>query len=208
MIKGILFDFGGVIADLDFDKCRKSFKEKAGFEDIDNFIDLFHQKGFWAELEQGRIGEEEFIEKCLEHSRPGATADTIFECFSDFIIGVKPEKAEFLREISRNYPIYILSNTNAVAQKVCRMKNEKLGFDLDSLFTKRFLSYEMGLMKPSPEIYLKAVEQTGFKAEELMFIDDSQKNIDAALAIGIQGVFYDVNSDLRETVLSALEKTA
>jgi putative hydrolase of the HAD superfamily len=44
----------------------------------------------------------------------------------------------------------------------------------------------MGVRKPDPEIYLRALAHAGWKAEETLFADDSQANIEAAQALGLQ----------------------
>ena len=47
MIKAIIFDMGGVLVDLDIEDCKKAFKERLGYYDIDEIIDACHQKGIY-----------------------------------------------------------------------------------------------------------------------------------------------------------------
>lgn len=204
MIKAVVFDLGGVLLDLDMEKCKEAFREKAGFTTIDQYIDTFHQKGFWGELEGGTIGAEEFIGKCIENSRPGTTKDTVLDCFREFLEGIPAEKVDFLKELSGKYPLYLLSNTNPVAMDICKEIFSDAGFSPEEVFTKQFLSYEMKLMKPSPEIYRKAIEEIAFPADEILFIDDSQTNLEAAAREGIQTLHYIPGTDLRKAVMDRL----
>ena len=57
-------------------------------------------------------------------------------------------------------------------------------------FKKCFFSYEMKMLKPSREFYLKSIEGTGYRADELIFIDDSEKNTAAAEEVGIRSILY------------------
>ena len=59
---------------------------------------------------------------------------------------------------------------------------------MDDLFEKIFLSYEMGIMKPHPDIYQRVLEEAGIRAEETLFLDDNADNIRAASALGIQTI--------------------
>jgi len=206
MIKGVLFDFGGVILDLDMDYSRKLFKEKAGYDTINQHLNPYHQSGFWHSLEDGSIDEQTFIQNCLECSRPGTSKETIVECFSAFLVGIPKYKVEFLRGLGKQYPIYILSNTNPLAMNLLQPMFEETGFNMDEIFTKVFLSYEMKVMKPDPKIYQMAIEGTGFKPEELLFIDDNMTNVEAARAQGMNAEFYDIRGNLRDFVLDVIGK--
>ena len=204
MIKAVMFDLGGVLLDLDMEKCKKAFKEKAGFSTIDQFIDTYHQKGFWWELEAGRISAEEFIDKCLALSRPGTTAQTVKDCFNAFLEGVPEEKVVFLKKLSKQYPLYMLSNTNPVAMEACKEIFKRTDFRPEEIFTKLFLSYRMKMIKPEPDIYRTAIKEIGLPAEEILFIDDSRANLEAAQREGLRTAFYCPHTDLEKTVLDAL----
>jgi putative hydrolase of the HAD superfamily len=68
-------------------------------------------------------------------------------------------------------------------------------------------SYRLGVAKPAPAIYLYALEQLGTRAEETLFLDDKSENVEAALAMGMQGlIFSDVENlraDLRKLSLDS-----
>jgi len=60
------------------------------------------------------------------------------------------------------------------------------------------------MLKPSREIYAEMVRRVGMPAGEILFIDDSQNNVDAARAVGIHAVFYPEGTPLRPLVEAAL----
>lgn len=206
MLKGILFDMGGVLLNLDLAGCVRRFKEKLGFEDVEKFLSTTHHKGFVSDLEQGLIGKEEFLMECRRHCRVGVSDEEILECFYSLVVDVDEDKAEYIKELynRKEYDLFILSNTNGVAMGFNSGCFDKAGIPLDKYFKKQFLSYEMKMLKPDHEFYEETARRTGYKPEELLFIDDSQANVQGAKECGINAVYYKIGTSLKDTVDGAL----
>ncbi|HEX7728195.1 MAG TPA: HAD family phosphatase [Terracidiphilus sp.] len=64
-------------------------------------------------------------------------------------------------------------------------------------------SYQLGIAKPDPAIYLHTLEKLGTAPAETLFIDDKLVNVHAAQALGIQAIEYTTVENLR-TQLTAL----
>lgn len=197
MTKAIAFDCGGVIVDLNFDQAVNSFRTKAGWMDIENYLDPWRQKGFISDLETGKISEEEFYVECFKKCKPGTTRDIIQECFDDFLDGIPAERVNLIKALSKKYPLYVLSNNNPIALRGVKRYAAERGLDFDECFTKLFISSEMKLVKPEAPIFLKAIEEIGFEPSEIMFIDDSQRNVDGAKAVGIDARFSNNNETFK-----------
>ena len=67
MVKSIVFDFGGVIADIDRDKAVQAFI-KLGLKDAETRLDKYHQTGIFQELEEGKLTAEGFRDNCADVS--------------------------------------------------------------------------------------------------------------------------------------------
>ena len=80
-----------------------------------------------------------------------------------------------------------------------------LGNKADGSFDGIYLSYELHLAKPDPKVFEHILEDAGIRAEETLFFDDSQVNLDAAAALGFQTYLVDVQEDFRH-VFEELEK--
>ena len=187
MIKAIVFDMGGVIVRLDMDTCIANFKELAGFEDIEEYLDRFHQKGFISDLEEGKTTPEDFDRECLRHSRPGTTAETVRYCFCSLLDGVEEDSVELIRSLRGRYDLYVLSNNNPISRAYfCDMLKER-GLDPEEVFKQQFYSYEMH-MKP----------------EEILFIDDAEDNVEAAAAAGITTLWLRPGMDIAKEVEKVL----
>lgn len=207
MIKAIFFDMGGVLLPLDMNRCVKAYKEIAGFEDADKYLDPCHQHGFFLDIEAGRMDLETFFEVCISHCAPGTTRETVMYCQSQFFGTPKAEDVAFVKELGQKYDIYMLSNNNPVSMLLHIPNFENAGLPLDKSFKKLFFSHEMCLLKPDPEIYLQSIAGSGHKAEECLFIDDSQRNVDGALAVGMHAVLFRQDTDnLRELVTRTIKE--
>ena len=195
MIKAIFFDMGGVLLPLHLDKCIEAYHNIAGFKDVDKYLDPCHQRGIFLDMEAGRIGMAQFIEECLRHCTPGTTPETILRCHDQFFGTPAPEDVALVKELGQKYDIFLLSNNNELSMTLHIPNFERAGLPLDKTFKKMFLSHEMKLLKPDPEIYRLAIEGSGHKAQECLFIDDSLANVDGALAAGMHAVLYRPQTD-------------
>lgn len=206
--KAIIFDMGGVLVDLDIDGCKDAFRRNLGYENIDEIIDPCHQKGIWGDLEEGILPEDEFRSIILAESRPGASAKEVDDAMSKILSGISPYKAELLRKMSRSYDLYMLSNNNSICLPYAAEMFAEAGVPLESTFIRCFMSFEMKALKPSQTFYKKVMEEIGIPAEDMVFIDDSQANVDGALRAGLPAVFYRPGTDLSSLLAEVLEDPA
>jgi putative hydrolase of the HAD superfamily len=200
MIKAIVFDLGGVLIDLDFDACVNAFKEQLGFERITDILDKWRQRGIYGDMEEGKITADEFRTEVLKESREGSTPDMIDKCIDVFLTGMDDYKVDLLKELSRKYDLFILSNNNPIAMNRSHKIWEEKGLDYKTVFKEEFISCEMHLMKPGQEIFLEAIRRIGRKPEELLFIDDSLSNVEAAKKAGMNADLYIPKEDLRKLI--------
>lgn len=203
-IKAIIFDLGGVLVDLDIEDCKAAFKSMLGFDAIDQMIDPCHQKGIWGDLEEGTVSAEDFRAHVLAESRPGSTEDLVDKAMWHILVGMRPYKGELLNRLAESYDLYLLSNNNSICMPRSRQIFAEAGAPIDKVFKKSFLSYEMKALKPSEAFYKSVMEQIGLPSESMIFIDDSQKNVDGAVAAGLPAVYYKPGSDLSELMADVL----
>jgi len=195
---------GGVLVDLDIEDCKAAFKEYLGYYEIDSIIDPCHQKGIYGDLEEGKITGEEFRSIVLESSRPGSDPADVDRAMWHILVGMEPYKAELLKKMSASYDLYLLSNNNPICIPHSGRIFADAGVPLDKIFRKSFLSYEMKALKPSYSFYKAVIDEIGLPSEEMLFIDDSQKNVDGAIAAGLPAIFYQPGSDLSALLADAL----
>lgn len=191
----LLFDFGGVIVDLDKQRCIKAF-EDLGF-DIRPYLGAYRQAGIFSLLEQGRITVQEFCVGIRELSACDEISDeAIIQAWEKYLLGIPAERLELLLKIKQNYPVSVLSNTNIIHwEQSCEDFFSYKGLGVNDFFDKLFLSYELGVEKPAPELYHKVIEGLGVPAEDILFFDDSEVNCEAARQCGMQALLAPAGSE-------------
>lgn len=186
-------------------RCIENFHTLAGLMNIEEYLDIFQQKGFIGEFESGQIDEDEFYEKALSHSFPGTTRETVKYCFLSLLDGCNQEIIDLIKELhSMGVELYILSNNNPVSERFLEEILAKEGIIIWETFKKGFFSFQMKMIKPEPYIYREMISEIGREPEDILFVDDSTANIAAARELGITTVLYEPESGVRSKVLEKL----
>ena len=199
-VKAVMLDMGGVLVDLDMDRCLNAFYDKAGFMSVRNFIDTCHPKGFFSRYEMGEFGEDVLYAECISRSRPGTTPQIIRECLESLLVGIDPAKATLLKRLSERCDLYMLSNNNPIALDYCSRMFSDAGIPLDTTFKRLFCSFRMHVSKPSPEFFGMVFDETGLLPQEAVFVDDSPVNVEAARSLGIDARWYQPGTDLGDVL--------
>lgn len=195
---------GGVLVDLDIEGCKAAFKRLLGYNKIDEIIDPCHQKGIIGDLEEGTLSSEDFRSIVLSESDPGSRPEDVDRAMWHILERIEPYKGELLRRLSLSYDLYMLSNNNGITMVRAYELFAEAGAPIDEMFKKCFLSYQMKALKPSEAFYKNVLAQIGLPSEEVLFIDDSQRNVDGANAAGLPAVHYVPGSDLSALLAEAL----
>ena len=196
---------GGVLIDLDVKACREAFINDLGFLAIDEILDACHQKGILGELEAGQVSADEFRSFILAGSEPGHTLEEVDKALWQILVGIAPEKIDLLKRLVRKYDLYMLSNNNAVCTPRAVEIFAEAGYPMYEGFKKCYISYQMKMMKPSADFYRAVIADIGIPSEEMLFVDDSQRNVDASISVGLPAVYYEVGTDLAKVLADALD---
>ena len=184
-ISCVLFDLGGVIV---------NWHNSWLIQDVSDEFQLQEEKlskEFYKnlpEISTGRINEKEFwhiIGKKLESKKLMNLNESLLDRIFRKRCSPNNSMINLSKELSqKDITVGILSNTEPASYSV--MEN------LTSLdhFEYKFLSYNIGHLKPEPEIYHHVIDNIPFPKEELFFIDDLKSNIESARSEGIDSVQY------------------
>ena len=199
-IKNIIFDWGGVLIDLDFERCLQAFDD-LGIGDLKHLLTGAAECSLFKDYEMGKCTTTEFREGVRQLANRSLTDAEIDAVWNSMVKNVPVEKLQLLYELRQQYNIYLLSNTNELhwehaSEKVFQYKELKR----DNFFKRVFLSNEMHLAKPDPEIFRVALKEANLIAEETLFIDDSLVNCEAAASVGIHTSLYVPGTDLRSVM--------
>ena len=192
MIRNIVFDIGNVLADFRI----KEFLQEKGLDGpaIRRVLKASVMNPYWGRFERGEVSEEETIRAFIE-ADPGIERELrlAFTNLSgmltmrDFAIPlVKSLKAAGLG-------VYYLSNYSKKAYDEC---GESLAFM--PYMDGGLVSFRVGMTKPSPEMYLRFLSDYGLAAAECVFVDDTSENVEAAKALGFEGIVFSSYEQLLE----------
>ena len=205
MIKDIVFDFGGVLTTIDTDRALARFNE-LGLANPKDYINSYCQKGPFFALENGDIDAGEFCDELGKLCKRSITYDDAKYAWCGFITEVHEDFLEFLQPLRSTCRLSVLSNTNPFIQGWARSPQfTSCGKSLDDYFDMLFLSYCMKCSKPGEEIYRKMLADGGMVAGETLFIDDSDKNLEAAARVGIKTLKVENGEDWRGKLLQFLD---
>ena len=204
MNKTVIFDMGGVLVDLDIEDCKRVFRQDLGYAGIDSIIDACHQKGIYGDLEEGTLSAEDFRDIVLAESNPGTTPQEVDRAMSHILVGIAPYKVELLRRMAGKYDLCMLSNNNPICLPYSSQMFTDAGIPLAEIFRKCYMSFEMKALKPSEAFYKAVLADIGRAPEDVIFIDDSQRNVDGAIAAGMPAVYYEPGTDLSALLAEVL----
>ena len=184
MIKNIIFDIGNVLSYF----CWQDFLRNKGFDE--DMVERIGRASVydedWYEFDKGVLKDEEVIDLFIENDPE--IAEEIHQAFDhvEGMVKLKPQTMDWLNSLkSRGYKLYYLSNFSYKCETQCP---DSLSFM--PMMDGGILSYKVQMTKPNPDIYKKLLSMYSLKAEESVFIDDTPKNIDAAVKLGIKGIVY------------------
>ena len=184
-IRTVIFDFGGVLLNLNPDKCRKAFHD-LGIHQIEDFIDRYRPKGLFFEAECGNIGQETFISELQKLAPRPTTREEIIAAYTSFLIELPPQKLELIRRLHSGCEVFLLSNINELCYNFCKERFfAQQGYRMEECFNRMYLSYQMRICKPDPGIYEAMLADSGLNPATTLFVDDSRDNTGVADRYGI-----------------------
>lgn len=204
VIRNIIFDFGGVIYDIDFQRSIAEF-QKLGLNNFDQLYSRAIQNKLFENLETDLCSPQEFLTELRTYFNSDVNEAQIEAAWNALLIGFKNERLQLLKELSSSYNIYLLSNTNRIhyAQFIKEFTDLTAFKSFNDLFKKAYLSFNIKSRKPDLEPYMYVIQDAGIMTHETLFIDDSPQNIKPAIELGIHTHFLDVSKG--EDVLDLFE---
>ena len=186
-IKNIIFDLGGVIINIDYQKTIDAFK-KLSKADATIEFNQKNQSELFDELETGRISNAEFRDKVREHYQVEGSDAEIDAAWNAMLLDIPKERIELLRALRKDHKLFLLSNTNAIHliafNKIVQDNHDMPA--LDELFDKCYYSHLVDDRKPNASIFERILQENNLKKEETLFIDDSIQHIESAEKVGIK----------------------
>lgn len=198
-IRAVILDYGDVISLPADPEVIRWMAQLFGVAE-DRFREIYGS--FRHEYDRGSFSAVEYWQHIAHAAGQEVTADQIVELRKADVAmwaRLNPDIllwAERLR--AAGFKTAILSNMHDDMVQHLRSNG-----DWTNRFDSLTLSSAIGMAKPEPEIFEYCLKSLGVRAEEALFIDDREANIEGALRAGISGIFAPTPEELRNT-LSAI----
>ncbi|HZH68832.1 MAG TPA: HAD family phosphatase [Flavobacteriaceae bacterium] len=180
MIKTLLFDFGDIFINLDKAATEKELKI-LGLDNFSSEMLLWNQQ-----YEKGEISTEDFIDTYKKVFR-NTSREQLINAWNAILLDFPKKRLEFLKHLQqeKKYNLLLLSNTNELHIKWIE-ENVAHYSEFKNCFDGFYLSHEIGMRKPDNGVYEFILQKHRLQPEEVLFIDDTKENNDAAKQLGIK----------------------
>ena len=191
----IIFDFGGVILDIDPDLSRRRFAEMLGVENARKL----ESEQLPQLYEKGLISRAEFIIRINQIAGTQLADSVILDAWNAMLLNYKPPRIEWIKRLHNTHRLLLLSNTNDSHFEYFHNKLiAEYGVTFYQLFDHVYLSHEMGLLKPSHEIYETVIAEQQLNLRRTLFIEDTARNVTGAQEVGLQTLLIPRNGEFYE----------
>ena len=197
-VKAVIFDLGGVILNINYQKTIEAF-EKLGIKKSEKLYNQFDQEKLFDAYETGDLSSESFVTEIQKRLDKTVPKEAVVKAWNTMIGDFPSQKLDFINDLCKKIPCFLLSNTNELHLKKVQEVLQKSTYNsLDQLFEKCFYSHLIGKRKPHPETFQWVLKKMLFKADEVLFIDDSPQHIAGAKEAGLKTLFFEKETTFEE----------
>lgn len=192
----IVFDLGGVVIDLDRERCIRAF-QALGYARIVADLDQYTQKGEFFLLESGLITQAQFMDT-MRPRCPRAKDDvTIQNAFNEFLVDLPVERLRAIRALRSRCRTFALSNTNPIMynswiDRAFRADGLAIGDYFDGIIA----SFQEHVCKPDTRIFEVLLDRYALDPTRVLYLDDAPANVEAARSVGLQAVHVTPGHDM------------
>jgi putative hydrolase of the HAD superfamily len=192
-LKNIIFDLGGVIIDLDYNRTAAAFKQ-LGIVDFDDIYSKAKQTSLFDDFEKGWSSDADFRAELSQYLPPSTSDTEIDEAWNAMLLDIPKHRVDWLKKVAKRYRIFLLSNTNHIhVRSFTTYADHKFGTGaFEKIFEKYYFSCEMGMRKPDAEIFELVIQENNLDKSATLFIDDSIQHIHGAEKVGLKAEWLNI----------------
>ena len=191
MKRNLIFDVGGVLIGY---RWKEMFMDDFGLseEEAEKLGSRIFDDPIWPDFDRGFVETDSLVEHYCSLYPDSEYYFKRMMYENDKMATEREAVWEKMAELkSRGYNIYILSN---YSEHLFKKHTDHMPFR--KIIDGGVVSYEVGAVKPERKIYEKILEKYSLNADECIFYDDIEKNVEAARALGIESYLVTSEEDL------------
>jgi putative hydrolase of the HAD superfamily len=193
--RAIIFDIGRVLIRVDISRAMDGLASGLSLSPQELWS-VIEKDPRWLDWQEGRISPRDWHVHLTKRLGISLTFEQFSEVWNRALDPNPIHSESFLENLSRNYRLALLSNTDPI-----HMSHDEARFPFFRFFPIRIYSYRVGASKPDSVIYRRALQACKVRAEEAVYIDDIAAYADAAQRLGMTGIVFQspeqLQSDLR-----------
>lgn len=198
-VQALLFDLGGVIVGIDFDRVFRVWSRYSGVP-ASVIKSRFAFDASYESHERGEITARQYFASLRLALGIRISDDQFLEGWNAVFLEETPGIAALLERLRARVPLYLFSNSNSVHQQYW---TAKLTATLGN-FREVFVSSDLGMRKPEPAAFAAVASGIGVPCEKIRFFDDTEINVLGARSLGMQAVHFRSISDVENAVADVL----
>ncbi len=187
MVKNIIFDIGNVLVSF---RWRELMRDLGISEEVQEvFKKTVFESPWWGELDHGIKEESEVISLLREDNKSYYDEfDLVWENRGRLVEPYSYAK-QWIDELkAKGYRVYLLSN---YPRDLFKMHEESGCFPFADSVDGRVVSGFVKMVKPNEDIYEYLVDKFALRADECVFIDDREDNVETARRLGMRGIVFE-----------------
>lgn len=175
----LLLDMGGVLVEVD--AARRLDAWTGGRLEAAEFWPMWLSSPAVKRFETGKTDGPAFAREAVTEFGLELSPEDFLRDFEGWLTRPYPGALELLDRLTPQYRLACLSNSSPVHWPILEAM-----FDCDHHFEAVFPSYQLGVLKPDPEIFRIVLRQLAVPPQEIWFFDDNLVNVEAARAEGMR----------------------
>jgi putative hydrolase of the HAD superfamily len=189
--RAIIFDIGRVLVRLDIAGAMGGLAETISLSPQETWAAIEHDPR-WRDWQEGRMSPRDWQLHICRRLGVNLTFEQFSETWNRVLDPTPQVDFSFLENLSKRYTLAVLSNTDPI--HVVELEKK---FDFFRFFPQRIYSCVVGARKPSPVIFREALIACKVIADNAVYIDDIPAYVDAAKQLGMSGIVFRDEGDLR-----------
>ena len=195
-VEALLFDLGGVVIKIDFERALRSWQNLSALP-IEDIRSRFSMDGEYEQHERGEIDASAYFDHLRSVLALNGSDKQIAAGWNAIFAGEISKTVDYVLGARSALPCFAFTNSNPTHQRQWMASYPRVV----AAFQRIFVSSELGLRKPEKAAFNAIADATGSNPGAMLFFDDTLENVEGAQAAGLQAVHVRGPSDVEQTLV-------
>lgn len=191
-VRALLFDLGGVVIDIDFDRMLHHWLPHSRLT-LRQMRERLCADEAHCRHERGEIDATAYMAHLAASFALDTDVENVAAGWNAMLVDEIPDTLDLIDRVGTSLPCYAFSNTSAVHHEQWARRFPRV----TTVFRRMFLSFELGLRKPERDAFHAVAAAIGEPPRSIVFFDDTEENVHGAREAGLDAVLVEGPLDVR-----------